>query len=90
MVEAPLLMNMTLKRLYLGLAVVTICSFPGYSQDQFNTKLEREARWQLYKNIVEMEMSSPVASSSMRDEFFDLFSDSATHIVDFPMWNNST
>ena len=90
MVEAPLLMNMTLKQLYLGLVVVTICSFPGYGQDQFNTKLEREARWQLYKNIVEMEMSSPVASSSMRDEFFDLFSDSATHIVDFPMCNNST
>ena len=90
MVETPLLMNMTLKRLYLGLVVVAGCSFHGYSQDQINTKLEREARWQLYKNVVEMEMSSPVASSSMRDEFIDLFSDSATHIVDFPMWNNST
>ena len=79
---------MTRNRFLLGCILALIGASPLRAQDFEDSKLEREARWQVYKSIAELENNSPLSTGSMADRFMDLFDVNATHIVDFPMWNN--
>ena len=79
---------MTRNRFLLGCILALIGASPLRAQDIENSKLEREARWQVYKSIAELENNSPLSSGFMSDRFMNLFDVNATHIVDFPMWNN--
>ena len=79
---------MTRNRFLLGCILALIGASPLRAQDFEGSKLEREARWQVYKNIAELENNSSLSSGSMEDRFMNLFDVDATHVVDFPMWNN--
>jgi hypothetical protein len=72
----------------LALLLAVAGSTSSWAQSYEDIRLEREARWAVFKNV-NLYSSNASVKPGESDGFFGLFSDnSALHVVDFPMFNN--
>lgn len=61
----------------------------GQPQAELELRLEREAKFEALKVIQRYEISHSLNRGTLKDKFFRLFSENATHVLDVPFYNQN-